>query len=194
PTRRAARPDPLGIPLPNAFPYDDSFFGGKEPGMADEGLRVGFLGAGQMATALARGWLAAGLVRPGACRASDPLPQARESFSARTGCPASPDNRAVVAASDLIVLAVKPQSLPALLAEVRGEVQARSPLVVSVAAGVPLRQLAEGLGPGRRLVRVMPNTPCLLGASASGYSPGEHATPEDVALVDKLLGAVGRAF
>jgi pyrroline-5-carboxylate reductase len=159
-----------------------------------EGLRVGFLGAGQMATALASGWLDARLVRPDHCRASDPLPAARESFSARTGCPASPDNRAVVAGSDLVVLAVKPQSLPALLAEVRSEVEARSPLVVSVAAGVSLRKLAEGLGPRCRLVRVMPNTPCLVGASASGYSPGEHATPHDVALVGELLNAVGRAF
>ena len=57
-----------------------------------------------------------------------------------------------------------------------------------------VRSLADGLGSDRRLVRVMPNTPCLVGASASGYSPGEAATPDDVALVDRLLNAVGRAF
>src|SRR5262249_3038967 len=54
--------------------------------------------------------------------------------------------------------------------------------------------LAEGLGPSCRLVRVMPNTPCLVGASASGYTPGEVATADDVALVDRLLNAVGKAF
>jgi pyrroline-5-carboxylate reductase len=147
-----------------------------------------------MATALARAWVGAGLVRAADCRASDPAPQARQTFSADTGCPAGPDNRAVASSSDLLVLAVKPQSMPALLAEVRPLLAGRHPLVVSIAAGVTLRQLADGLGADTRLVRVMPNTPCLVGASASGYSPGEFATHEDVALVDRLLQAVGRAF
>src|SRR5207248_1246909 len=135
-------------------------------------VQVGFLGAGRMATALARSWLGAGLVDPGRCRASDPLPQARQAFTADTGCPALADNLAVVAGSAVLVLAVKPQTMPALLAEVRPSVAAQRPLVVSIAAGVTLRQLADGLGGECRLVRVMPNTPCLVGASASGYSPG----------------------
>jgi pyrroline-5-carboxylate reductase len=67
-------------------------------------------------------------------------------------------------------------------------------LVVSIAAGVTLEQLAAALGQSRRLVRVMPNTPCLVGASASGYAPGEAATPDDVALIDRLLNVVGIAF
>jgi pyrroline-5-carboxylate reductase len=162
--------------------------------MAGDGLQVGFLGAGRMATALARAWVGAGLVRAADCRASDPSPQARQAFLAESGCAAGPDNAAVAAAADLLVLAVKPQSLPGLLAEVRPLLAERRPLVVSIAAGVTLRQLADGLGAQTRLVRVMPNTPCLVGASASGYSFGERATPADVALVDRLLNAVGRAF
>jgi pyrroline-5-carboxylate reductase len=146
-----------------------------------------------MATALARGWRTAGLIDPEETLASDPLPQAREAFSTETGLRATADNREVVAHSDLVLLAVKPQAMPALLAEIRPLVTARH-LVVSIAAGVTLRQLADGLGAERRLVRVMPNTPCLVGASASGYAPGAAATPEDVALVDRLLNAVGRAF
>jgi pyrroline-5-carboxylate reductase len=155
--------------------------------------RIGFLGAGKMATALARGWLAARLTTPERVFASDPSPQARQAFAAETGLRAGADNREVVAAADVLVLAVKPQAMAALLAEVRPIVSARQ-LAVSIAAGIRLRQLAEGLGAERRLVRVMPNTPCLVGASASGYSPGEHATADDVALVDRLLNAVGRAF
>lgn len=155
--------------------------------------RIGFLGAGKMATALARGWLTAGLVTAERVVASDPLPQARQTFQAETGLHAIENNREVVAASDLLILAVKPQSMPALLAEIRSAVS-RGHLLVSIAAGVSLRQLAEGLGSDRRLVRVMPNTPCLVGASASGYAPGEAATPEDISLVDRLLNAVGRAF
>ena len=67
-------------------------------------------------------------------------------------------------------------------------------LIVSIAAGVPLQTVAEGLGPERRLVRVMPNTPCLVGASASATRPATTATADDVALVDRLLKAVGVAF
>ncbi len=155
--------------------------------------RIGFLGAGKMATALARGWLAAGLATPTQVRASDPIPHAREAFAAETGIPAAAENRPVVQASDLLVLAVKPQNMAALLAEVRPVLTPRH-LIVSIAAGITLKQLAEGLGPERRLVRVMPNTPCLVGASAAGYATGESATAEDVALVDRLLNAVGRAF
>jgi pyrroline-5-carboxylate reductase len=162
-------------------------------GMAETAmLQLGFLGAGRMATALAKGWLSAGLIHPDRCRASDPLASARQAFTAETGCPAGVDNRAVAAASDVLVLAVKPQSMPALLEEVRTLVKGR--LVVSIAAGITLRHLATSLGPDCRLVRVMPNTPCLIGASASGYSPGDNATTEDIALVDRLLNAVGMAF
>jgi pyrroline-5-carboxylate reductase len=154
---------------------------------------IGFLGAGKMAAALARGWLTAGLVTPERVLASDPLPQARQAFHAETDLRATENNRDVVASSDVLVLAVKPQSMGTLLAEIRPAVGARH-LVVSIAAGVTLRQLADGLGSDRRLVRVMPNTPCLVGASASGYAPGEAAAPEDIRLVDRLLNAVGRAF
>src|SRR5437899_3566523 len=94
----------------------------KENGeiMAGEAFpRVGFLGAGRMATAQARGWLAAGLVTPERVVASDPLPQARQSFQAETGLRAVESNREVVAASDLLILAIKPQTMSALLAATR---------------------------------------------------------------------------
>ncbi len=162
--------------------------------MSDD-LRIGFLGAGKMATALAQGWVRAGLVRPDAVRASDPLPEARAAFAAATGGAALPHNRAVVAESDLVVLAVKPQQMADVLDDVATAALARKPLFVSVAAGVPLRAISERLGgDGCRLVRVMPNTPCLVGASASAYAGGPGATAEDVRLVDRLFNAVGRAL
>ncbi|MGH7172685.1 MAG: pyrroline-5-carboxylate reductase [Gemmataceae bacterium] len=155
-------------------------------------LQVGFLGAGRMAMALAAGWLRAGLIHADGCRASDPLAAARQAFTAETGCLAVLGNREIVPHSHVLVLAVKPQSMPALMEEIRPALKGQ--LLVSIAAGIPLRQLATGLGPDCRLVRVMPNTPCLIGASASGYSPGYNATTEDIALVDRLLNAVGVAF
>jgi pyrroline-5-carboxylate reductase len=146
-----------------------------------------------MATALARGWLAAGLTSLDHLRASDPVSSARIAFEAETGLAASGDNRAVVDTSDVVVFAVKPQSMAGLLAEIRPVVTSRQ-LILSIAAGITLRQLGEGLGSDRRMVRVMPNTPCLVTASAAGYAVGEAATAEDVALVERLLNAVGRAY
>jgi pyrroline-5-carboxylate reductase len=157
-----------------------------------DGARIGFLGAGRMATALAAGWLRAGLLSADRARASDPVPAARAAFTRDTGLPAGPDNVSVVASTDVLILAVKPQNMAALLAEVRPALTAAH-LVLSIAAGVTLKQLTSGLGTAR-IIRVMPNTPCLLGASASGYSLGEGATPDDLALTDRLFNAVGRAF
>jgi pyrroline-5-carboxylate reductase len=156
-------------------------------------LRIGFLGAGQMAAALARGWLAAGLVAPGTCKASDPVPAARARFQEQTGCPAIADNREVVNASDVLVLAVKPQTMPGLLDDIRNYVTARH-LVISIAAGITLKQLADGVCANHRLARVMPNTPCLVGESAAGFAVGPGARPDDTALVEKLFNAVGKAF
>jgi pyrroline-5-carboxylate reductase len=146
-----------------------------------------------MATALARGWLAAGLITADRTSASDPVEAARKAFTTETSVRSSPDNATVVTASDLLVLAVKPQSMAGLMQEIRPAVSARH-LIVSIAAGITLGQLSRGLGAERRLIRVMPNTPCLVQASASAFSPGASALPEDVALVDRLMKAVGIAF
>lgn len=156
-------------------------------------LAIGFLGAGQMATALAKGWSAAGLLDAGRSLASDPVPGAREAFAAATGVRAVPGNAEVVAAADVLVLAVKPQTMPAVLDELGPRVEPRH-LVVSIAAGVTLRQLADRLGARARTVRVMPNTPCLVGASATGYALGPAAGQVDAELVGRLFGAVGTAF
>jgi pyrroline-5-carboxylate reductase len=153
---------------------------------------IGFLGAGRMATALARGWVQAGLIHPEHCQASDPSPEARAEFTRQTGCVSLTSNREVTERSKVLILAVKPQTMPALLEEIRPVV--RDSLIVSIAAGITLTQLTGGLGPSCRLVRVMPNTPCLVGAGAAGYSPGDHASEADVAVVDLLLNSVGRAF
>jgi pyrroline-5-carboxylate reductase len=156
-------------------------------------LAVGFLGAGQMATTLAVGWTKAGLLDVGRSRAADPYPEARVKFEKATGISTHDANTAVAATSEVLVLAVKPQVMSAVLAELR-PVLTPLHLVISIAAGLTLETLAEGLGGDVRLVRVMPNTPCLVGASAAGYSPFATATAADVELVGELFGAVGKAF
>ncbi len=111
----------------------------------DKPLRIGFLGAGKMATALVRGWIQSGLVSRDHVVASDPSAAARQEFQQVTGVGAIADNATVVGISEVLILAVKPQSMPALLAEIRPLVKP-SHLIVSIAAGSSLRQLAESLG------------------------------------------------
>ncbi|HEV3005640.1 MAG TPA: pyrroline-5-carboxylate reductase [Pirellulales bacterium] len=159
--------------------------------MAD--TRFGFIGAGRMATALACGFIEQRLAGPEQIVASDPLPAAAEQFAAATGARTTHDNSQVAAESDCLFLAVKPQQMAAVLAGLRGKLSARQ-LVVSIAAGVPLAAIVQQLGAGPRLVRVMPNTPCLIGQGASAYCLGPGAGPGDGELVARLLSAVGRAF
>ena len=158
-----------------------------------EPLAIGFLGAGQMARALAKGWASAGLLDPSKCSASDPFPGTRDSFTAETGIRTLAANRAVVGASAIVVLAVKPQMMPALLKELRPAITPDH-LVVSIAAGITLVQLAEGLGESTRIVRVMPNTPALVGMSATAFAGNSNATAADIELVTRLFGAIGVAF
>jgi pyrroline-5-carboxylate reductase len=154
---------------------------------------VGFLGAGQMATALAKGWLTAGLLDANRSCASDPYPAAREKFHAATKLPAVESNAEVVAKADVLILAVKPQMMNAVLGELHAALTAKH-LVISIAAGITIRQLAEQLGSETRIVRVMPNTPCLVGASAAGFALGPAATKADADLVATLFNSVGKAY
>lgn len=156
-------------------------------------LGIGFLGAGQMATALAKGWLAAGLLDAEKSLASDPYPAAREKFATATGIGATTSNADVVAKCEVLVLAVKPQTMPAVLGELKPLLTDRH-LVVSIAAGVTLNNLEFHLRTKARLLRVMPNTPALIGASAAGIAAGASASAEDKELVRELFNAVGRAF
>lgn len=155
--------------------------------------RIGFLGAGKMARALAGGWVRAGLMPPERLMASDPDAGARAEFVRETGGKATEDNTQVVCESPVFVLAVKPQFLAGLLEEIRSSVTGLH-LTISIAAGFPLQRLSEGLGPKTRLIRVMPNTPCLVGASATAYAAGPNAKPEDLRLVDRLFNSVGKAW
>lgn len=158
-----------------------------------DGPRWGFIGAGRMATALARGLLAAGMTRPDRLWASDPLDASRRAMAEATGAFVTDSNLDVARHSDVLVLAVKPQIMPPVLAELQPVVTADH-LVLSIAAGVTLDVIDSGLGPDCRLVRIMPNTPALLGAGAAGYSLGQNTTEADEALVRGCLEAVGRAY
>ena len=154
---------------------------------------IGFLGAGKMATALAQGFLKAGLVEADRLFASDVVPAAALSFSNTTGGRSLPNNREVAAAADVLVVAVKPDQVAGVLHDIRDVLDPQRHRILSIAAGVSIASL-ESAAPGQRVIRVMPNTPALVGASASAYSLGSVATAEDGALAQRLLGSVGLAL
>jgi len=146
-----------------------------------------------MARALARGFTTAGLLAETQMVAADPVAAALAEFQRLLpGCSTERENAEVARRSDIMVLAVKPQQAKTALAELRGAL-GKDKLVISIVTGIRLQALAEGLGPCR-LVRVMPNTPCLVGQSASAYCLGPGATQADAELVAQLLGSVGVAI
>src|SRR5258708_7086607 len=134
---------------------------------------VGLVGAGNMATALIKGFLAAGLYRPDQLWASDvdagKLALLRRRFKVAT----TADNAALVQNSKTIVIAVKPQIIDAVLAQMRPAVTANK-LFISIAAGVTTARLEAGLGDHARVLRVMPNTPALLGQGMAALARGYY--------------------
>jgi pyrroline-5-carboxylate reductase len=154
--------------------------------------RWGFIGSGKMASALIHGMLRVGLAEPTTVVASDPLASARDHLAQESGIKVFEANLPVVESSDVLVLAVKPQSMAGVLDQLREVVSPRH-LVVSIAAGIPIAAILDGLGQDRRIVRVMPNTPALLGEGASAFSLGPRVEDGDEAVVKAFLASVGRA-
>jgi len=153
--------------------------------------RIGFIGGGAMGEALVGGVLSAG-VAPGNVCVADPDPGRRKLVEDSHGVRSVARGSDLVGDCDVIVVAVKPGLVPAVLAEAAaaGDAAAR-PLWVSIAAGVSLEGLAAGLPPGARIVRAMPNTPALVGAGAAAFVANAAATPEDRSIARALFESVG---
>ena len=156
-------------------------------------LKIGFLGAGKMASALAKGFVAGKIISPKLIIASDVMEPARTAFAKETGGNVTDSNLEVLKFANVLILAVKPDQVTGVLAEIRPLCTDKH-LLISIAAGVTLARLEGALPLRARVVRVMPNTPALVGAGAAGYALGSHADREDGELTQKLLGAVGLAF
>jgi pyrroline-5-carboxylate reductase len=153
-------------------------------------MKIGFVGAGKMAEAMLAAWIRKGQVSPSDVTAADVSEERRTHLRKRHGVLVSGDNREA-AEADLVVLAVKPQHLQdALAALPAGGVSGR--LVMSILAGKRLATLEAAL-PGARVVRVMPNLPCVVGEGMSAWCAGIGATAADRDTVVRLLGAFGRA-
>jgi len=156
-------------------------------------LKIGFLGAGKMALALATGIARAGLVRSTNVLASDPIENARLQFDREGAGKAVASSSEVAAFAPVLIVAVKPDHVNDLLLDIKKDFTPNH-LLISIAAGVPISRFESVLGSTARIVRVMPNTPALVGASASAFAAGKGAQPADAELVQRLFSSVGIAY
>jgi pyrroline-5-carboxylate reductase len=155
--------------------------------------KVGVIGAGKIGAAIARGVIRAGLVRKEHVIASDVSSALTHAIGAELGIETTSDNGALCDFADIVILAVKPQIVDGVAREIAKKIGSAK-LLVSVAAGVPLSRIETHLAPGARVVRVMPNLPCVVGAGAAGYAAGAHASATDLEYVGSILNSFGVAM
>lgn len=137
-----------------------------------------------------------GLIRSGAdsrnLTVADPAAERLSEITAKHKISAAADNAAAVRAADVVILAVKPASIPTVATDISFVVGTKKP-VISIAAGIPASVIESRLQPGARVVRVMPNAPAEKGAGIAAISAGAHATEADVAVATAIFTAVGLA-
>lgn len=155
--------------------------------------KIGCIGGGKMGEALCRGIINAGLSSAENIMVSDVIIDRCRFLSKEIGIKTTQSNKDAANFADVIILAVKPQMMGEVLDQLKNEITT-SHLVVSIAAGIPIRFIESRLQAGARIVRVMPNTPCLIGVSATAFAPGRCATDADGQLAHKLFSAVGKVF
>ena len=159
--------------------------------MSVKGKRVGFIGGGNMGEALVRGLVGADVVPARLITATDVRAERTRELADRFGIAAHADNARCVRDADVVILAVKPQIMTAVLAEIAPAVAERH-LLISIAAGVPTATIRRGLGKEARIIRVMPNTPALVLHGATAIARGAGLGPDDLATAQEIFGAVGR--
>jgi len=156
-------------------------------------MRVGFIGAGNMAEALMKGIISAGLATKEEVTAGEVLKERREYIARALNVKVTSDNVEVARSAHILLLAIKPQQMATVLEELKPYLSPEH-LIISIAAGIKISFIESRLNAGVRVVRVMPNQPCLVGASASAFALGKHAKPEDRDFVLRVLQSVGIAL
>ncbi|XP_012170028.1 pyrroline-5-carboxylate reductase 2 isoform X2 [Bombus terrestris] len=151
-------------------------------------LKIGFLGGGKMAQALAKGFIRAGLSK-GEMMLASCLPNDMGSIDAfkEIGSNTVFSNAPVVDYGDVLILSVKPQVVPMVLPDLKNYRK----LLLSIAMGIPLASLEKAVPDGTPVIRVMPNTPAIVGCGATVYARGKHAGDKEAEIVEKLFSSVG---
>lgn len=153
---------------------------------------LGFIGAGNMAEAIARAAIDKDIVATNQMIVADPAEPRRGVFAAM-GVAVTTDNAAVVMQSQQVLLAVKPQTLPDIGRHLAA-VDAPSQIINSIMAGIATQKIEDVIGKPARIVRIMPNTPLMVGVGMAGVARSLHAQPGDEELAMRLFGAAGEAI
>ncbi len=149
------------------------------------------LGAGKMGGILLQAFLNKGLFRPENIRATVQHPERAAALAKQWGVSVSTDNLAAARNSDLILLGVKPQTVPEVLAQIRPALTAKK-TIISFAASVKTGAIEKAAGVDLSVIRAMPNTPSLLGCGATALCRGKFVTDEQLAVAEKVFASVGR--
>ena len=151
---------------------------------------IAFIGSGIMGEAMIRGLLAKNSISPAQIIASDPWQPRLEQLQAQYNIQTTRDNREAAEAGQIIVLSIKPQSVPLVLPEIRGHLRSRD-LLLSIIAGVPIRKLADGAAHAA-VVRSMPNTPAQIGQGITVWTATREVTDEHKEQAREILGSLGK--
>lgn len=154
---------------------------------------LGCLGAGNMAGAILRGTIDNGVLPAERVWACDLVESKLEELKTTLGIQTTRDPLELVRSVQTLVLAVKPQNILEVVKSIAPAVTTKH-RIISIAAGTPIARLAEYLPPGTAIVRVMPNTPALVGEGAAGVAAGPHASGQDLAATLELFRAIGIAY
>jgi len=153
---------------------------------------IGVIGAGKMGSAMIHGIFKAGVSSYNQIMVSDEAAGALTALKSETGVTIARNNEELVKTSEIIILAVKPDRVRPVLEEVRDALTPEH-LIISVAAGIRIAQIVEVVGPNTAVIRVMPNTPALIGVGASAYSLGKRVKEKDIGPARMILEAMGVA-
>lgn len=154
--------------------------------------KIGFIGIGNMGSAMAGGILHSGFAGGGQIIASDSSAAALEAAAAKLPIGAAPDNAAVAEESDVLFLAVKPDMLRAVISQIREHIKDGC-VIVSIAAGQTIAAIEAAFGKEVRLVRAMPNTPALAGEAMSALCPNQNVTEEELKEIVDIFTCFGKA-
>lgn len=160
--------------------------------MPERARRLAIIGTGAMGQALCRGLIASGVYSPREIFATDADKEHLAKFVEETGVEAA-GNVEAAAGSGVIILAVKPHIVPAVLEEIAGYIKTEQ-LLISIAAGVTIQQIGLKLKSGAPIIRAMPNTPSLIGEGATAISRGKNANDRDVDRALSIFRAVGKVI
>ena len=153
-------------------------------------MKIGFVGCGNMATAIIGGILEKGILKKEDIKASTKTENSAKKVQETLGIECTTDNKEAVQDADVIFLAVKPQFCEEVIQEIKSEIKSEQ-VIISIVAGKKLEWLEAQFGAGHKIIRTMPNTPALVGEGMTGACRNEYVTDEDYATVLQILGSFG---